>query len=339
MALRPAGLTPPCPPQIASGEVFGPRQPVVLQLLGSERSRDALEGVAMELEDSLFPLLREVKLGIDAAAVFEDADWCLLIGAKPRGPGMERRDLLDINGSLFQAQGRALNEAASADCKVVVVGNPCNTNALIAMTNAPRLKPQNFSALTRLDENRAKCQLAIRAGVFYESVTNMTIWGNHSTTQVPDYHNARIAGKPASQVITDTAWLDSQFTPAVQTRGGALIKKWGRSSAASTAVSIVDHIKSLVNPTAPGDWFSMAVLSTNNPFGVQDGLVYSFPCVSPGDGTWRFAKGLDIPASLRERMNKSEKELLDEKGCVGHLIGVEGSACLIKDDTMLPGEM
>lgn len=167
-------------PQIAAGEVFGPNQPVVLQLLGSERSRDALEGVAMELEDSLFPLLREVKLGIDAEAVFEDADWCLLIGAKPRGPGMERRDLLDINGTLFQAQGRALNESASADCKVVVVGNPCNTNALICMTNAPRLKPQNFSALTRLDENRAKCQLAIKAGVFYNRYVGVVDGRNNS---------------------------------------------------------------------------------------------------------------------------------------------------------------
>ena len=319
--------------------MFGPNTPVVLQLLGSERSRDALEGVAMELEDSLFPLLREVKLGIDAEAVFEDADWCLLIGAKPRGPGMERRDLLDINGSLFQAQGRALNESASADCKVVVVGNPCNTNTLIAMTNAPRLNPRNFSALTRLDENRAKCQLAIKAGVFYNSVTNLCIWGNHSTTQVPDYSNARILGRPASEFIPDADWLEQKFTPAVQTRGGALIKKWGRSSAASTAVSIVDHIQSLITPTRPGDWFSMAVLSTNNPFGVKDGLVYSFPCVSDGTGSWRFAEGLNISPELRARMVKSEQELEDEKGCVGHLIGLEGAACLIIEDTMLTGEM
>ncbi len=184
--------------QLASGEVFGKSQPIVLQMLGSERSREALEGVAMELEDSLFPLLRQVSIGTDSAAVFDGADWALLIGAKPRGPGMERRDLLDINGQVFQAQGVALNEAAHKDCKVVVVGNPCNTNALIAMANAPRLNPRNFSALTRLDENRAKCQLAIKAGVFYNSVTNVTIWGNHSTTQVPDFHNARIAGRRAS---------------------------------------------------------------------------------------------------------------------------------------------
>jgi malate dehydrogenase (NADP+) len=231
-------------PQIASGEVFGKEQPIELQMLGSERSREALEGVAMELEDSLFPLLRQVSIGIEAEAVFERADWALLIGAKPRGPGMERRDLLDINGTLFQTQGAALNASADKNCKVVVVGNPCNTNALIAAANAPRLNPRNFSALTRLDENRAKCQLAIKAGVFPANVTNVTIWGNHSTTQVPDFINARISGEKATQVINDAAWLEGGFTPAVQTRGGALIKKWGKSSAASTAVSIVDHIRS-----------------------------------------------------------------------------------------------
>ena len=319
--------------------MFGPTQPVVLQMLGSEGSREALEGVAMELEDSLFPLLRQVAIGIDPAAVYDKADWALLIGAKPRGPGMERRDLLDINGQLFQTNGRALNESASADCKVVVVGNPCNTNALIALRNAPRLNPRNFSALTRLDENRAKCQLAIKAGVFSTSVTNMTIWGNHSTTQVPDFVNARIAGEKASAVISDATWLEAGFTPAIQTRGGALIKKWGRSSAASTAVSIADHIRSLVTPTPAGDWFSMGVLSDGNTYGVQPGLVYSFPCTSKGDGSYQLVQGLEMTPWLKTGMARSEKELADERDCVSHLTGVAGGACAITEDTMLPGEM
>ena len=212
-------------------------------------------------------------------------------------------------------------------------------DALIAAANAPRLNPRNFSALTRLDENRAKCQLAIKAGVFPANVTNMTIWGNHSTTQVPDFVNARIMGEPAPKVIQDAAWLEGGFTPAVQTRGGALIKKWGKSSAASTAVSIVDHIRSMTQPTAAGDWFSMAVLSDGNPYGIQDGLVYSFPCRSVGDGSYQIVPGLEVTPWLRERMAKTEKELLDEKECVKHLMGLYGGTCTVTDDTMLPGEM
>ena len=211
--------------KIASGEVYGVDQPVALRLLGSERSREALEGVAMELEDSLFPLLREVSIGIDPMDVFVDADWALLIGAKPRGPGMERADLLEMNGAIFVEQGKALNAVAKPTCKVCVVGNPCNTNALIAMENAPNLDRRNFHALTRLDENRAKCQLALKAGVFYETVTNVTIWGNHSTTQVPDFVNAQIGGEKAMDVIDDNEWLETDFTPAIQTRGALLIKK------------------------------------------------------------------------------------------------------------------
>jgi malate dehydrogenase (NADP+) len=200
---------------LASGEVFGRDQPIQLQLLGSERSREALEGVAMELEDSLYPLLRAVKLGIDPHSVFEDADWALLIGAKPRGPGMERKDLLDINGQIFVEQAKALNAVASRDCKMLVVGNPCNTNALIGLANAPDLPKRNWHALTRLDENRAKCQLALKSGKFYTSVTNMAIWGNHSTTQVPDFINAKVGGRRVPSVIKDTKWLREEFTPKV----------------------------------------------------------------------------------------------------------------------------
>lgn len=322
---------------LASGEVFGQDQPIVLQMLGSERSREALEGVAMELEDSLFPLLRQVTIGIDARSIFDGADWALLIGAKPRGPGMERRDLLDINGQIFVEQGKALNDVADANCKVVVVGNPCNTNAMIAMSNAPRLNPRNFTALTRLDENRAKCQLALKAGVHYGTVSNVTIWGNHSTTQVPDFVNAKISGTPVTDLI-DQAWLENEFTPAVQTRGGALIKKWGRSSAASTAVSIADHIKAMVTPTKEGDWFSMAISSNGNPYGVADGLNFSFPCRSKGDGSYEIVPGLKMTPYLKERIAKTEKELLEERDCVKHLMGEFGGVCTIKEDTMLPGE-
>uniref|UniRef100_A0A803NWM4 Malate dehydrogenase n=1 Tax=Cannabis sativa TaxID=3483 RepID=A0A803NWM4_CANSA len=207
--------------KLAAGEVFGPDQPIALKLLGSERSIQALEGVAMELEDSLFPLLREVSIGIDPYEVFQDAEWALLIGAKPRGPGLERADLLDINGQIFAEQGKALNAVASRNVKVIVVGNPCNTNTLICLKNAPDIPAKNFHALTRLDENRAKCQLALKAGVFYDKVSNMTIWGNHSTTQVPDFLNARIDGVPVKEVIKDHKWLENEFTEIIQKRWGA----------------------------------------------------------------------------------------------------------------------
>jgi len=325
--------------KIASGAVFGPDQPVILRLLGSERSRNALEGVAMELEDCLFPLLREVDIGIDSRKVFENADWALLIGAKPRGPGMERGDLLEMNGQIFVEQGKALNDVAKPTCKVIVVGNPCNTNALIALTHAPNLDPRNFHALTKLDENRAKCQLALKAGVFYETVSNVCIWGNHSTTQVPDFVNAKIGGAKATDVIDDIDWLENDFTPAIQTRGGLLIKKWGRSSAASTAVSIADAIRNLVNPTPEGDWFSTAVLTDGNPYGIAEGIVYSMPCRSKGDGSYEIVTGLEINDWLRDRMQKSQEELVNERNCVGHLIGEYGAACQILEDTLLPGEM
>ena len=327
--------------KIASGEVYGQDQPVILRLLGSERSKEALEGVAMELEDSLFPLLREVDIGIDPMLVFEDADWALLIGAKPRGPGMERSDLLEMNGAIFVEQGKALNEVAKPTCKVCVVGNPCNTNALICMENAPNLDRKNFHALTRLDENRAKFQLALKAGVFFDTVSNVTIWGNHSTTQVPDFVNAKVGGERATDVIDDLTWLEEDFTPAIQTRGGVLIKKWGRSSAASTAVSIADAIKSLVTPTPEGDWFSSAVCTDGNPYGIAEGIIFSMPCRSTGDGSYEVVEGLQINDWLRERIKTSEDELTKEADCVSHLTGKVGKVCEITadtPDTTLPGE-
>lgn len=324
--------------KIASGEVFGPDQPVALNLLGSDRSRNALEGVAMELEDSLYPLLREVNLGVDSYDVFRDAEWALLIGAKPRGPGMERADLLDINGKIFAEQGKALNAVANENVKVIVVGNPCNTNALICMKNAPRIPKKNFHALTRLDENRAKCQLALKAGVFYDNVSNVTIWGNHSTTQVPDFVNAKINGKPVTEVIKDKKWLEEEFTQTVQSRGGVLIKKWGRSSAASTAVSIADAMKSLVTPTKEGDWFSSGVYTGQNPYGIDKDLIFSMPCRSKGDGDYEIVSDLQINDWLAERIKKTEDELLAERRCVAHLIGEDNGYCDLPEDTMLPGE-
>ncbi|XP_021761329.1 malate dehydrogenase [NADP], chloroplastic isoform X1 [Chenopodium quinoa] len=326
--------------KLASGVVFGPDQPIALKLLGSERSFEALEGVAMELEDSLYPLLREVSIGIDPYEVFLDAEWALLIGAKPRGPGMERADLLDINGKIYAEQGKALNAVASRNVKVIVVGNPCNTNALICLKNAPNIPTKNFHALTRLDENRAKCQLALKAGVFYDKVSNMTIWGNHSTTQVPDFLNARIDGVPVKEVIKDQKWLEEEFTDIVRKRGGVLIKKWGRSSAASTAVSIVDAIKSLVTPTPPGDWFSSGVYTDGNPYGIAEGLVFSMPCRSKGDGDYELVKDVIFDDYLRKRIKLSEEELLAEKRCTAHLTGEGIAVCdLPAGDTMLPGEM
>lgn len=324
---------------IASGEVYGKDQPLELRLLGSERSREALEGVAMELEDSLYPLLRSVKIGIEAEKVFADCDWALLIGAKPRGPGMERADLLDMNGQIFEQQGKALDKVAKKTVKVCVVGNPCNTNALICSANAPSIPKENFHALTRLDENRAKAQLATKAGKFYTSVSRVCIWGNHSTTQVPDWVNARISGQPATEVIADEQWFKEQFTPIVATRGGALIKKWGRSSAASTAVSIADAIRALVTPTPEGDCFSSGVVSDGNPYGIPDGLNFSFPLRSKGDGNWEFVTDFEINDWLKEKIAASVEELSKERDCVGHLIpGSSFAACAITEDTMLPGE-
>ncbi|CAN4126572.1 unnamed protein product [Withania somnifera] len=325
--------------KLASGEVFGPDQPIALRLLGSERSIQALEGVAMELEDSLYPLLREVNIGTDPYEVFQDAEWALLIGAKPRGPGMERAGLLDINGQIFAAQGKALNAVASPNVKVIVVGNPCNTNALICLKNAPNIPAKNFHALTRLDENRAKCQLALKAGVFYDKVSNVTIWGNHSTTQVPDFLNAKINGLPVKEVIKDTKWLEEEFTEKVQKRGGVLIQKWGRSSAASTAVSIVDAIRSLVTPTPEGDWFSTGVYTNGNPYGIAEDIVFSMPCRSKGDGDYELVKEVIFDDYLWNRIKKSEDELLAEKRCVAHLTGEGIAVCDLPGDTMLPGEM
>ncbi len=306
--------------RIASGEMFGKEQPVALHILEIPAALDALKGVVMELEDCAFPLLQEVRVGSDPKEIFRDVNWALLIGAKPRGPGMERSDLLKENGKIFIAQGQALNEVADRDVKVVVVGNPCNTNALIAMHNAPQIPRQNFHAMTRLDQNRAVAQLAVRANVPSERVSNVTIWGNHSATQVPDAYNARIDSKAANEVVNDAAWLDGEFVSTVQKRGAAIIAARGKSSAASAANALLDSVRSLVTATKEGEWFSTAVCSDGNSYGVKEGLIFSFPCRSKGDGNYEIVRDVPWNDFLKEGMASTEKELLEERELVSELI-------------------
>ncbi|MCB1114517.1 MAG: malate dehydrogenase [Chlamydiia bacterium] len=299
--------------RIGSGEVFGPDQPLVLSLLEIPEAMDVLKGVKMELEDSAFPLLKEIRVDSDPYSAFKDADWALLIGSKPRGPGMERKDLLQENGKIFIEQGKALDAAAKKSVKVFVVGNPCNTNALIALKNAPSIPPKQFFAMTRLDQNRAENLLAQRAGVNVSEVKNVAIWGNHSTTQVPDFTHALIGGVKAQEVIADNNWLENDFVSQVQKRGAEVIKARGKSSAASAANAVIDSIQSLLAKTKPGEWCSLGVYSKGNPYDVNEDLIYSFPCRSKGDGDWEFVADLPVSDWLREKMQLSEKELLEEK--------------------------
>ena len=306
--------------RIASGEVFGADQPVALHILEIPQALDALKGVVMELDDCAFPLLTETRIGDDPMKVFEGADYALLVGSKPRGPGMERKDLLEENGKIFIGQGKALNEVANDDVKVLVVGNPCNTNCLIAMSHAPRIPRKNFHAMTRLDENRAKALLANRASVPVTDVNCMTIWGNHSSTQVPDFSNAKIQGKSAPEVISDQSWLEGEFIPTVQQRGAAIIKARGKSSAASAASAALDHLKSLITETPEGEWFSTGVCSDNNPYGIAENLIFSFPCRSKGDGDYEIVKDVPWNDFIKTRVEATEKELLEERSCVQDLM-------------------
>lgn len=299
--------------RIASGEMFGKDQPVALHLLEVPEAVKALEGVKMELEDSAFPLLREVKIGSDPYQLFASVELALLVGARPRTAGMERKELLEVNGRIFIEQGKALNAVADPSAKVLVVGNPCNTNCLIAMHHAPNIPRTHFHAMTRLDENRAKCQLALKAGVGIEEVHQMAIWGNHSATQVPDFYHAQIRGKPAAEVIQDKKWLQEQFVPIVQQRGAAVIAARGKSSAASAAAAIIDAVKALVEPTKKGDWFSTAVSTDGNHYGIQEGLIFSFPCTSRGDGNYAIVEGLKWNEDLERKIRLSEAELLEER--------------------------
>ncbi len=303
--------------RIASGEMLGPNQPVILQMLEITPALDALKGVAMELEDCAFPLLAGMVCTDDAAVAFKDSDYALLVGARPRGPGMERKDLLEANAAIFSAQGKALNDNASKDIKVLVVGNPANTNSLIAQRNAPDINPRQFTAMTRLDHNRAMSQIANKTGATINDVTHMTIWGNHSATQYPDLHEAKVKGQAAIDMV-DQVWYEEDFIPTVQQRGAAIINARGASSAASAANAAIAHMRSWALGTADGDWVSMGVYSDGS-YGIAEGLIYSFPCVCK-DGDWEIVQGLEINDFSRAKMTATEQELTEERDAVQHLL-------------------
>jgi malate dehydrogenase len=305
--------------RIASGAMFGSDQPVELNLIEIPPGMQALEGVVMELDDCAFPLLRNIVATDNLDTGFSGANWCLLVGSVPRGPGMERKDLLGINGKIFTGQGQAIQKNAAADVRTLVVGNPCNTNCLIAMNNAQDIPNDRWFAMTRLDENRAKSQLAQKAGVHSDTVTNMTIWGNHSATQYPDFYNARINGQNANALIGDEAWLQNTFIPTVQQRGAAIIKARGLSSAASAANAVVDTVASLTNPTPESDWNSLAVCSDGS-YGTQEGLITSFPVRTDGKGCWEIVQDVPVNDFSREKIDASVNELAEEREMVSDLL-------------------
>jgi malate dehydrogenase len=305
--------------RIASGSVFGLDQPVNLRLIEIEAGLPALQGVMMELDDCAFPLLNEVVGTADLDEGFKGANWCLLVGSVPRKAGMERSDLLGINGKIFTGQGQAIARNAAADVRVLVVGNPCNTNALIAMNHAAGVPKDRFFAMTRLDENRAKSQLARKAGVHQSQVTNLCIWGNHSATQYPDFTNAKIAGQAVREVISDAAWLEGEFIATVQQRGAAVIKARGSSSAASAANAALDTVKSLITPTAAGDWFSVAVCSDGS-YGIEEGLIASMPIRTNETGNWEVVQGVPVDAFSQGKIDASINELKEEREAVKDLI-------------------
>jgi len=303
--------------RIAAGEMLGPNQPVILQMLEITPALEALKGVAMELDDCAFPLLAGMICTDDAAVAFKDSDYALLVGARPRGPGMERKDLLEANAAIFSAQGKALNDNASKEIKVLVVGNPANTNSLIAQRNAPGINPRQFTAMTRLDHNRAMSQIADKTGSTINDVTQMTIWGNHSATQYPDLHEAKVKGQPAIDMV-DQTWYETDFIPTVQQRGAAIISARGASSAASAANAAIAHMRSWALGTSEGDWVSMGVYSDGS-YGITEGLIYSFPCTCAG-GDWTIVQGLEINDFSRAKMTATEQELTEERDAVQHLL-------------------
>jgi len=305
--------------RIASGEMFGPDQPLALYLIEIPAALGALEGVVMELHDCAFPLLQSIVPTADLDEGFRDINWALLVGSIPRKAGMERKDLLGINGKIFIGQGQAIERNAAQDVRVLVIGNPCNTNCLIAMNNAKEIPRHRWFAMTRLDENRARAQLAHKAGVEITRVTNMTIWGNHSSTQYPDFYNAKIDNSPANEVIRDEKWLKEEFIASVQQRGAAVIKARGLSSAGSAANAIVDSVRFLANDTPRDDWHSVAVCSDGS-YNVDEGLISSFP-VRVRDGKWEIVQKLPINKFSREKIDASVAELKEEKALVGELIG------------------
>ncbi len=304
--------------RIASGSMFGPDQPVHLSLIEIPPALGALEGVVMELHDCAFPLLAGITPTADLDEGFRDVNWALLVGSIPRKAGMERGDLLGINGKIFIGQGQAIEKNAASDVRVLVVGNPCNANCLIAMNNAKSVPNDRWFAMTRLDENRAKAQLAQKAGVAITDISNMTIWGNHSATQYPDFYNAKIKGKNADKVISDESWLQETFIPTVQQRGAAIIKARGSSSAASAANAIVDTVRSLTSQTPADDWFSVAVCSDGS-YGVEQGLISSFPIRTDGD-KWKIVQDVPVNDFSRGKIDASVNELKEEKALVKDLL-------------------
>lgn len=305
--------------RLASGEVFGPNTPVALHLLEITPALGALEGVAMELEDCGFPTLAEINITDDANKAFAGVNWALLVGAAPRKQGMERKDLLGMNGKIFVGQGQAIAKNAASDVRILVVGNPCNTNCLVAYQNGKDVPADRWTAMTRLDHNRAVGALAIKAGVANADVTNVTIWGNHSSTQYPDFTNAKIQGKPATEVITDRKWLEETFVPQCQTRGAAVIKARGLSSALSAANGAIDHVKSLLKPTPAGDWTSASLISQGE-YGVPAGMVFGYPVTSKGDGYYHPVEGVKLDAYGQAMFNKTLNELQEEREAVKDLL-------------------
>ncbi len=306
--------------RIAVGDLLGRGQPVALHILELPTAIEALKGVVMELEDCAFPLLKEIKIGSDATEVFKGVNYALLIGAKPRGPGMERKDLLAENGKIFIEQGKALNAVAAKDVIVLVVGNPANTNCLIAMSHAPDIPKNRFFSMMRLDQNRAASFLGQKAGVPVTDVSNVCVWGNHSATQVPDFMNAKIRGRPALELIKDRKWCEEEFIPKVQKRGAAVIAVRGKSSAASAANAAIDSIHSLMLPTSEGDWFSIGMCSEENTYGIRKDLIFSFPCRSRGNGEVELIKGVSWDPFFEAKIKLSEKELVEERDLIAHLL-------------------
>lgn len=303
--------------RIASGAMLGQDQPVILQLLDITPALDALQGVKMELDDCAFPLLAGVVCADDPMIGFKDADYALLVGARPRGPGMERKDLLEANAAIFSEQGKAIDAVANKNIKILVVGNPANTNALITQRNAPSIPAENFTAMMRLDHNRAKSQLAEKTGKAVSDVKNMVVWGNHSATQYPDLTNTSVAGAKALDLV-DRSWYENDYIPTVAQRGAAIIKARGASSAASAANAAIDHIRNWALGTAEGDWVSMGIYSDGS-YGIEEGLIYSYPCTC-SNGQWTIVQGLEISDFSKERMQATEQELKEERDAVAHLL-------------------
>lgn len=303
--------------RIASGDMLGPDQPVILQMLEVTPALGGLHGVEMELQDAAFPLLAGTVATDDANVAFKGADYAILVGARPRGPGMERKDLLSANGKIFGPQGKAINDFANRNIKVLVVGNPANTNALIASKAAPDINPANFTAMTRLDHNRGLAQLAAKTGIHHSLINRMIIWGNHSSTQYPDIRFAQVQGKPASSLV-DQQWYREVFIPEVQQRGAAIIKARGASSAASAAAAAVDHIRSWALGTREGDWVSMAVPADGS-YGIAPGVIYSYPCICKG-GNYSIVQGLEIDDFSRGKMDATNAELREERAAVEELL-------------------